>query len=333
MMVMGNKKLPITDILIGDRGRKKLGNIDKLSKDILKNNLIVPILITEDNELIDGGRRLAAFELLGRDTIDCTIARLVESDDILQLEFSANENRKDFTRKEKLALFEKLKLPISNEKGINQYTKEDGGPIGPPSKKNRRGERAKAVGFSSVKEARQVKRVDDKGVDGLLDLVEDGVITLNASYNIAALEKADQDLAIIASKKYGSGKWWYYELPQTLINNMENKTISRDECDGYMLMYRDGKMSSREISQKISHRSHQIDKAKVRSEAMEKQAEIEHNAKWDTIEVSLTSRIQSFRHFLEFFGTPDKKDITWMVNQVYSELTNEVINKELENEG
>ncbi len=321
MMVIGNKKLPITDIIIGDRGRKKLGDIDKLSKDISENGLIVPILVTENNELIDGGRRLAAFETLGMDAIDCTVARLVESDNILQLEFSANENRKDFTRKEKLALYEKLKLPISNEKGINQYTKEDGVQNGTPSKtepkKDRRNERAKAVGFSGQKEASQVRRIDDKGIDGLLDLVEDGSITLNVAYDIAALSEDNQHLAISCGKRYGPSKWWYYELPQTLINNMENKIISRDECEGYMIMYRDEKMSSNDISKKISHRNNQIGRAKAKNDAREEHAKIEHEAKWDIVEVRIDNISQSIKNVLEYLQYPNRNTILSAVYQAY----------------
>jgi len=59
------KKMKIKDIKVGDRFRKKLGNIDLLAQSIKEEGLLYPILVDKDGNLIDGQRRLVALKQLG----------------------------------------------------------------------------------------------------------------------------------------------------------------------------------------------------------------------------------------------------------------------------
>ena len=58
--------ISIKDIIINGRYRKECGDIDILAGNISQLGLLQPIVINENNELIDGQRRILAFESLGR---------------------------------------------------------------------------------------------------------------------------------------------------------------------------------------------------------------------------------------------------------------------------
>ena len=93
--------IPIESILIRDRTRKHLGDINSLAESIASVGLLQPIVINENNELIDGQRRIKAYEQLGRTEIPIYQVNL---EMIILGEFHANTNRKDFTSSERVAI-------------------------------------------------------------------------------------------------------------------------------------------------------------------------------------------------------------------------------------
>lgn len=92
------------------RHRKELGEIRELVESIAKFGQLQPIIINRDNELIAGGRRLAACVVGGfkarvvyKDAIDPVLMR--------EMEIEENVRRKDFTpAEEALAIEELVKL-------------------------------------------------------------------------------------------------------------------------------------------------------------------------------------------------------------------------------
>ena len=86
--------IPIKDIIIKERYRKEFGDIDTLADNISQLGLLQPIVINENNELVDGQRRILAFEKLRRTEIPFFRINLQE---IVLGEFSANHYRKDWT--------------------------------------------------------------------------------------------------------------------------------------------------------------------------------------------------------------------------------------------
>ena len=66
-------KIPISEIKIGDRFRKDLGDIDLLVDSIARVGLIQPVIISEAKELICGRRRIAAYVKLGRTEIEAIV--------------------------------------------------------------------------------------------------------------------------------------------------------------------------------------------------------------------------------------------------------------------
>ena len=110
--------LPISDIIIENRYRKEFGDIDALANNINKTDgLIVSITVKKDLPtgkyiLVDGQRRILAFQRLGWTEIQCYI---IDLEEIVVGEYSANTFRKDFVPSEAVRIkkalepYEKLK--------------------------------------------------------------------------------------------------------------------------------------------------------------------------------------------------------------------------------
>ena len=96
-----SEKIKISSIIITDRTRKELGNIASLAESISSVGLMQPVVINENNELIDGQRRIKAYIQLGIKEIPFFQVNLKE---IALGEFHANSNRKDFTPSERVAI-------------------------------------------------------------------------------------------------------------------------------------------------------------------------------------------------------------------------------------
>jgi ParB-like chromosome segregation protein Spo0J len=86
--------LPISDIVIGERVRKDMGDLAGLAESIKRHGLLHPVVVKKDNALISGHRRIEAARLLGWQEIPVTI---IEVEDLLSAERDENEVRKDFT--------------------------------------------------------------------------------------------------------------------------------------------------------------------------------------------------------------------------------------------
>jgi hypothetical protein len=95
----------ISDIKVGQRFRKDLGNLKALVNSIEEIGLLHPIVINENNELIAGQRRLEAYKNIGNNEVPVTIIHI---NDIIKGEFHENAVRKDFTVSERVAILEEI---------------------------------------------------------------------------------------------------------------------------------------------------------------------------------------------------------------------------------
>lgn len=89
------------------RSRVEMGDLQALSDSIKKKRQIVPIIITRDYELIDGGRRLAACIMAGVQ-VKCVFEDVADAAELKELEIEANCHRKDFTPAEKASAVEEF---------------------------------------------------------------------------------------------------------------------------------------------------------------------------------------------------------------------------------
>ena len=92
--------VPISSIKYQDKSRfrKELGDLGTLIESIKRQGLIHPVVLTEDNQLICGRRRLAVYMQLHRSEIE--VIYLNSSLNLLEAEADENTARKDFTIEE-----------------------------------------------------------------------------------------------------------------------------------------------------------------------------------------------------------------------------------------
>src|SRR5690349_14604873 len=99
------ENVPIDCIVVGERRRVDNGDIDELARDIAANDLVQPIVVTKDRELVAGYRRYQACKQLGWTHIPCHVFEdLTEARKKLVIEFAENEKRKSFEWEERAKL-------------------------------------------------------------------------------------------------------------------------------------------------------------------------------------------------------------------------------------
>lgn len=114
-----SKMIPIDSIIIRERTRKDFGDINSLAESISTVGLLQPVVINENNELIDGQRRIKAYKQLGKTEIPYYQVNLER---IIIGEFYANTNRKDFTSTER------VKISNAVEEFFRKYSRNAGRP-------------------------------------------------------------------------------------------------------------------------------------------------------------------------------------------------------------
>jgi ParB-like chromosome segregation protein Spo0J len=119
---MSERRL-IADIRVpADRVRKDLGDVAALAASLDDVGLIQPVVVTPENVLVAGVRRLEAAKRLGWPEIDVhVVADLVTAALTLTAERDENTCRKDFTPMELVAVgrqLEALERPIAKERQL-----------------------------------------------------------------------------------------------------------------------------------------------------------------------------------------------------------------------
>lgn len=106
----------IDKIVIKDRIRKDFGDIKELADDIKQNGLINPPVVNKEYELLAGERRLRACKSLGWQQIEIRMMDTRDAEHELNVEISENENRKAFSKEERMDYIRRL-LRIEQAKG------------------------------------------------------------------------------------------------------------------------------------------------------------------------------------------------------------------------
>ena len=100
-MPVNSPTLKVTDIVIGERFRKDLGDIAALANSIRDVGLIQPLVVTSDLRLVAGRRRLEAVRELGWDEVPVYFVTGLDDElQAIRAEFAENTCRKDFTPSE-----------------------------------------------------------------------------------------------------------------------------------------------------------------------------------------------------------------------------------------
>jgi ParB-like chromosome segregation protein Spo0J len=102
-------KIHISQIHVGSRVRRDMGNIAELAQSISELGLLHPVVVDAQHNLIAGSRRLEACRKLGWDQIPVTVAESIQ--DVVkaaQAERDENTCRKPFSHSEAVAAAEKI---------------------------------------------------------------------------------------------------------------------------------------------------------------------------------------------------------------------------------
>jgi N6-adenosine-specific RNA methylase IME4 len=106
----------IDEIIIGERHRRDLGDIDGLAASIAELTLLHPVVVHPDGRLIAGERRLRAAQRLDWTEIPVTVVDLVS---IVRGEYAENVHHKPFTLSESVAIkraIEPLERALAKER-------------------------------------------------------------------------------------------------------------------------------------------------------------------------------------------------------------------------
>ncbi len=104
--------MKISDIIIKDRIRKEMGDLIPLEKSIHKLGLLHPIVVSENNELIAGQRRIEACKNLEWEEVPVTIINIQKLRDG---EIDENQIRVNFTSDEQIAIADYVEKDIREE--------------------------------------------------------------------------------------------------------------------------------------------------------------------------------------------------------------------------
>lgn len=191
MMMLTNQKMPIANISVCSRIRKDLGDISSLAMNIKEIGLLSPIIISNDNKLLAGERRLEACKSLGWTEIDCIVKSTSDAEQDLSVELAENIHRKDFTREElinigiELERIEKVKSEerIKSHQFGNTTAKEN---FPEPSNGQTRDVVAKKLGMSGKQYEREKLIVQNKELlsPGDYDDWNNRIKSTNAIYKI-----------------------------------------------------------------------------------------------------------------------------------------------------
>lgn len=141
----------IEKIIVKDRIRKDLGDIQELADDIKANGLINPPVVNKEYHLLAGERRLTACKSLGWKQIEVRMMDTKDEEHDFEIEVSENESRKDFSRVEREEIYtRRVKRRL-----------ESGSPIGLNSNEVER-QVAKYLGTSRTNMQREQQIVDNK---------------------------------------------------------------------------------------------------------------------------------------------------------------------------
>ena len=158
--------IPITDIKIGERHRKDLGDLSELAQSIKSEGLLQPIGISEDHALVFGERRLRAVQ----DILHCQEIeyRTVTVSSIAAGEWAENELRKNFTPSERVAILQTIgRKPLGDQGRSQNLATVDAA--------------AQMAGLGNRETARQAETVVNRGVSQLVQKMDRGGLAISVA--------------------------------------------------------------------------------------------------------------------------------------------------------
>ena len=198
----------INKILVKERIRKDFGNIQELADDIKENTLLNPPTVIPINDglyqLIAGERRLRACKVLGYTAINVNSISVKDAEQVLRIEISENENRKEFSFSERMDYAKRLELV---ERAKAEERMKDPRQDFAEGDTGRSAEKVSAmVGFGNRETYRQAKYITEHADEDTIRSLDEGSLSVNAAYqrlikDKQSLERQLQDIEIKSSDK------------------------------------------------------------------------------------------------------------------------------------
>lgn len=186
-------EMRISNIKIGHRFRRDMGDLQALAESMIQCDLLQPIGITPNHDLVFGERRLRTIrDILGRKTI---MARIVDVP-LLLGQFDENLLQKEFTITERIAIVESLP------------TFEHGGDRRSDQIRNCEVEKLAVedacirAGFSKDSFYR-AKKVAEQGIPELVQAMDSGAISIYAAETLAKASAEEQRICL--TKRFAKG--------------------------------------------------------------------------------------------------------------------------------
>ncbi len=122
-------ELPLDSIIVGERTRKDLGDVQGLAVSIADLGLLHPVVVTPEGKLVAGERRLAACKLLGWSRVPVRIVdNLDDAQRLLRAERDENTERKNLSPSEMVAQGKRLEAvekPRAEEVRLGNLTQNE----------------------------------------------------------------------------------------------------------------------------------------------------------------------------------------------------------------
>lgn len=189
---MNIQDVQISDIQIGERHRKDLGDLEGLARSIEVDELFQPIGITPENQLIFGLRRLTACrDILGWTSIP---ARIIDVASIAQGEFVENHFRKDLTLSERVALADTLRsFSHGGDRRSDRVLNGEDEALTVD-------EAAKRAGLGGKDDYYRFIKAKEHGVPELMEAIDAGKLSVSLAAKIAELPPEDQQESVRRGK-------------------------------------------------------------------------------------------------------------------------------------
>ncbi|MGA8594474.1 MAG: ParB N-terminal domain-containing protein [Bryobacteraceae bacterium] len=168
MRVIQSGEVPLSEIELGERRREDYGDIEKLAAGIQKVGLLHPLIVRRVDgradrfQIVVGGRRFKALRLLKAKSVPVRLFETLSDEELREIELDENENRKDFTERERQRTFTASKRTVDDAKRAGEVLSKNSldkrKPRGQPPKYGApKSAVAKALGIShaTITEAEQ----------------------------------------------------------------------------------------------------------------------------------------------------------------------------------
>lgn len=187
-------QIAISDIKVGTRFRKQLGDLATVAEDINSQKLLQPIGITPDYELVFGLRRLLACrDILGWSEIT---AHIVHTKSILDGQISENCIRKQYVISEMVDIVDAMRsFSHGGDRRSNQRSSSDVETLTV-------GEIAKRVGLGGKHNYSRAKRVIEHGDQALIEAMDRGDVSVAAAAEFAKLPATDQKVMLTEKSEW-----------------------------------------------------------------------------------------------------------------------------------